>query len=42
MLGSEGGLARFSLRLTAWLWRLSQVRNSHVWQGIKQLQKSQR
>ena len=32
MLGSEGGLARFRLRLTPWLWRLSQVRNSRVWQ----------
>jgi uncharacterized protein involved in type VI secretion and phage assembly len=30
MLGSEGGLARFRLRLTPWLWRLSQVRNSRV------------
>ena len=32
MLGSEGGLARFRVRLTPWLWRLSQVRNSRVWQ----------
>jgi uncharacterized protein involved in type VI secretion and phage assembly len=32
MLGSEGGLARCRLRLTPWLWRLSQVRNSRVWQ----------
>jgi uncharacterized protein involved in type VI secretion and phage assembly len=32
MLGSEGGFARFRLRLTPWLWRLSQVRNSRVWQ----------
>ena len=32
MLGSEGGLARYRLRLTPWLWRLSQVRNSRVWQ----------
>jgi type VI secretion system VgrG family protein len=32
MLGSEGGLARFRLRLTPWLWRLGQVRNSRVWQ----------
>ncbi|MTV53347.1 type VI secretion system Vgr family protein, partial [Pseudoduganella buxea] len=31
-LGSEGGLARYRLRLTPWLWRLSQVRNSRVWQ----------
>ncbi|MBC7683953.1 MAG: type VI secretion system tip protein VgrG [Bdellovibrionales bacterium] len=32
MLGSEGGLARYRLRLTPWLWRLSQVRNSRVWE----------
>ncbi|APA71491.1 type VI secretion system Vgr family protein [Janthinobacterium sp. 1_2014MBL_MicDiv] len=32
MLGSEGGLARFRLRLTPWLWLLSQARNSRVWQ----------
>ena len=32
MLGSEGGLARFRLRLVPWLWRLSQVRNSRAWQ----------
>ncbi|MDO8050436.1 type VI secretion system Vgr family protein [Janthinobacterium sp. SUN211] len=32
MLGSDGGLARFRLRLTPWLWLLSQVRNSRVWQ----------
>jgi len=32
MLGSEGGFARYRLRLTPWLWRLSQVRNSRVWQ----------
>ncbi len=32
MLGSEGGLARYRLRLTPWLWRLSQVRISRVWQ----------
>ncbi|SFU88728.1 type VI secretion system Vgr family protein [Pseudoduganella namucuonensis] len=32
MLGSNGGLARFRLRLTHWVWRLSQVRNSRVWQ----------
>jgi uncharacterized protein involved in type VI secretion and phage assembly len=32
MLCSEGGLARYRLRLTPWLWRLSQVRNSRVWQ----------
>ncbi len=32
MLGSEGGLARYLVRLSPWMWRLSQVRNSRVWQ----------
>ena len=32
MLGSEGGLARYRLRLVPWMWRLSQVRNCRVWQ----------
>jgi type VI secretion system VgrG family protein len=32
MLGSDGGFARFRLRLSPWLWRLSQVRNCRVWQ----------
>jgi len=32
MLGSEGGLARYRMRLSPWMWRLSQVRNSRVWQ----------
>ena len=32
MLGSEGGLARYRLRLSPWMWRLGQVRNSRVWQ----------
>jgi type VI secretion system VgrG family protein len=32
VLGSVGGLTRYRLRLTPWLWRLSQVRNSRVWQ----------
>ena len=32
MLGSEGGLARYRLRLTPWLSRLRHVRNSRVWQ----------
>lgn len=31
-LGSEGGFARYHLRLSPWMWRLSQVRNSRVWQ----------
>lgn len=32
MLGSNGGFTRYKLRLTPWLWRLTQVRNSRVWQ----------
>lgn len=32
MLGSEGGFARYRLRLTPWLWRLTRTRNSRVWQ----------
>ena len=32
MLGSEGGLARFRVRMSPWMWRMSQVRNSRVWQ----------
>ena len=32
MLGSEGGLARYRLRMTPWLWLLTQSRNSRVWQ----------
>ncbi|TWI46743.1 Rhs element Vgr protein [Pseudoduganella flava] len=32
MLGSEGGFARYRLRLTPWLWRLTQARASRVWQ----------
>ena len=32
MLGSFGGLARYRLRLTPWLWRLGRTRNSRVWQ----------
>ncbi|SFD93760.1 type VI secretion system Vgr family protein [Massilia yuzhufengensis] len=32
MLGSDGGLARYRLRLSPWMWRLSQVRNCRVWQ----------
>ena len=31
-LGSFGGLARYRLRLTPWLWRLTQTRDSRVWQ----------
>ncbi|MGZ5200551.1 MAG: type VI secretion system Vgr family protein [Telluria sp.] len=32
MLGSDGGFARYRLRISPWLWRLGQVRNSRVWQ----------
>lgn len=32
MLGSEGGFARYRIRLVPWMWQLSQVRNSRVWQ----------
>jgi type VI secretion system secreted protein VgrG len=32
MLGSDGGFARYRVRLSPWLWRLGQVRNSRVWQ----------
>ncbi|HEY0585299.1 MAG TPA: type VI secretion system Vgr family protein [Pseudoduganella sp.] len=32
MLGSEGGLARYRLRITPWLWLATQRRNSRVWQ----------
>ena len=31
-LGSDGGLARYRLRISSWLWRLDHVRNSRVWQ----------
>jgi type VI secretion system VgrG family protein len=32
MLGSDGGFARYRIRISPWLWRLDQVRNSRVWQ----------
>jgi type VI secretion system secreted protein VgrG len=32
MLGSDGGLARYRVRMSPWMWRLGQVRNSRVWQ----------
>jgi type VI secretion system secreted protein VgrG len=31
-LGSDGGLSRCRLRLSPWIWLLSQVRNSRAWQ----------
>ncbi|MET0858201.1 MAG: type VI secretion system Vgr family protein, partial [Telluria sp.] len=33
-LGSDGGLARYRLRLSPWIWLLSQVRNSRAWQDM--------
>lgn len=32
MLGSDGGFARYRIRISPWLWQLGQVRNSRVWQ----------
>lgn len=32
MLGSDGGLARYRLTISPWLWRLGHARNSRVWQ----------
>ncbi|OON62808.1 rhs element Vgr protein [Massilia sp. KIM] len=32
LLGSEGGFARYRLRISHWVWRLAHVRNSRVWQ----------
>ena len=32
MLGSDGGLARYRLRIAPWTWRLAHTRNSRVWQ----------
>ncbi|WP_323144093.1 type VI secretion system Vgr family protein [Massilia phyllosphaerae] len=32
MLGSDGGLARYRIRIASWLWRLAHVRSSRVWQ----------
>lgn len=31
-LGSDGGLARYRIRISPWLWRLAHVRNCRVWQ----------
>jgi type VI secretion system secreted protein VgrG len=33
-LGSDGGLARYRLRLSPWIWLLSQVRNCRAWQDM--------
>ena len=32
MLGSDGGLARYRIRISPWTWRLAHVRNCRVWQ----------
>ncbi|WP_229493959.1 type VI secretion system Vgr family protein [Massilia arenae] len=32
MLGSDGGLARYRIRIAPWIWRLAHVRNCRVWQ----------
>lgn len=32
MLGSHGGLTRYGLQIASWMWRLTQARNSRVWQ----------
>jgi Rhs element Vgr protein len=32
MLGSDGGLTRYRVRISPWMWRLGHVRNSRVWQ----------
>ena len=32
MLGSDGGLARYRIRMAPWPWRLAHVRNCRVWQ----------
>jgi len=31
-LGSDGGLARYRMQISPWLWRLEHVRNCRVWQ----------
>ena len=31
-LGSDGGWARYRLRISPWIWRLEQAHNSRVWQ----------
>lgn len=38
MLGCDGGFARYRLRISPWLWRLGQVRNSRVWQDKSMLE----
>jgi type VI secretion system secreted protein VgrG len=32
LLGSDGGFARYRVRISPWAWRLRHVRNSRVWQ----------
>jgi type VI secretion system VgrG family protein len=38
MLGSDGGLARYRVRISSWMWRLERVRNSRVWQDKSVIQ----
>jgi len=38
MLGSDGGFARYRVRISPWIWRLGQVRNSRVWQDKSVMQ----
>nr|WP_308807450.1 phage late control D family protein [Pseudoduganella buxea] len=33
VLGSDGGFARYRLRLSPWLWQLGEVRNSRAWEN---------
>jgi type VI secretion system secreted protein VgrG len=37
-LGYDGALTRYRLRLVPWMWRLSQVRNSRVWENRSVMQ----
>ena len=32
LVGSDGGFARYRLRISHWIWRLAHLRNSRVWQ----------
>jgi Rhs element Vgr protein len=38
MLGSDGGFTRYRVRISPWMWRLAQVRNSRVWQDKSVIQ----
>jgi type VI secretion system secreted protein VgrG len=41
-LGSDGGLSRYRLRLSPWIWLLTQSRNSRAWQDSRCLQSTSR